>query len=103
MTGPWPVPASFHDHVRQWPGVDQWYPQLSMTAARWAQRWQLRPDGVAMRGWTGIVWPVRLRDGSAAVLKVSPPVSWTEGSREPWQHSLAVLSGVARSPGSRSG
>ncbi|HIT75566.1 MAG TPA: hypothetical protein IAA98_08275 [Candidatus Avipropionibacterium avicola] len=92
MIDPWAVPTSFRRYVQQWPKVDQWFPQLSVTAARCAERWQLSPDGAAMHGWTGVVWPVRLRDGVPAVLKVSPPVGWTEGESR-------ALAAFARSAG----
>ncbi|MFC0673573.1 aminoglycoside phosphotransferase family protein [Brachybacterium hainanense] len=73
----WQLPASYLPHAAEWPDAERWLPALPVIAARRAREWGLAADGPAMHGWTGVVWPVRTREGRRAVMKVSPPVDGT--------------------------
>jgi streptomycin 6-kinase len=50
-----------------------WLATVPETAQRYATRWSLRPDGPALYGWVGVVWPVVRADGTPAMLKLSWP------------------------------
>ncbi|HEX5118736.1 MAG TPA: aminoglycoside phosphotransferase family protein [Pseudonocardiaceae bacterium] len=50
-----------------------WLAALPANARDYARRWDLRPDGPALYGWVGVVWPVLRADGTPAMLKLSWP------------------------------
>lgn len=69
------VPDTF---LAQFSGADSrerldWVAALPRLVTRAAERWSLTPDGPALHGFVGVVWPVRLPDGTRAMLKVSWP------------------------------
>ena len=73
---PYDVPPDVRDCVRGWFGArgEAWLAELPGLASRLARRWEVVPDGPAFGGGTqALVMPVRRRDGSPAVLKVSHP------------------------------
>jgi streptomycin 6-kinase len=51
----------------------EWLAELPALAQRYATRWSLTPDGDALFGYVGVVWPVRRADGTPAMLKLSWP------------------------------
>lgn len=50
-----------------------WLAMLPAMARGYAHRWSLAPDGDALFGYVGVVWPVRRADGTPAMLKLSWP------------------------------
>jgi streptomycin 6-kinase len=52
---------------------DAWLRHLPALVQESMVRWELSPDGHSMHGVVALVLPVRRRDGSAAILKVSWP------------------------------
>ncbi|HEY1575198.1 MAG TPA: aminoglycoside phosphotransferase family protein [Pseudonocardiaceae bacterium] len=50
-----------------------WLATLPEAVRRYARRWDLRPDGPALYGYVGVVWPVVRADGTPAMLKLSWP------------------------------
>ncbi|MEN3585163.1 aminoglycoside phosphotransferase family protein [Streptomyces sp. ZYX-F-203] len=50
-----------------------WLEELPRIVAELSDRWRCVPDGEVMHGGVGVVVPVRTRDGTGAVLKVSFP------------------------------
>jgi streptomycin 6-kinase len=56
-----------------------WLATVPDLVRRYARRWSLRPDGPALYGWVGMVWPVVRADGTPAMLKLSWPHPEAEG------------------------
>jgi streptomycin 6-kinase len=54
-------------------GRADWLAALPALAQRYAEKWELRPDGAPLHGYVGVVWPVVRTDGTPAVLKLSWP------------------------------
>ncbi|WP_017586619.1 aminoglycoside phosphotransferase family protein [Nocardiopsis ganjiahuensis] len=77
-TPPIPVPPALTESVTGFFGP-AWAEALPALAARQCDRWGLRPAGEPMHGAVALVLPVERADGAAAVLKLQPVDSETEG------------------------
>ena len=69
------VPGAFAREVTEREGVEgeRWIASLPGLVDDFLRRWTCTPHGPVMHGRVGVVVPVRRRDGSSAVLKVSFP------------------------------
>ncbi|MGN0064656.1 MAG: aminoglycoside phosphotransferase family protein [Nocardioides sp.] len=70
MSG-WTVPAELRARTRRGAPWLEWLDRLPALVTGLLAEWELRPDGATMHGYCSVVLPVRLADGTAAVLKVA--------------------------------
>lgn len=63
------VPPGFGEGLGD--GAPQWVAGLPALATKFCARWNLTPDGELMHGFVAVALPVRRRDGSPAVLKLT--------------------------------
>src|ERR1043165_1834580 len=75
--------------AREGAGARAWVAALPGLVAGYLDRWALTLDGPAMHGYVGLVLPVRRRDGTPAVLKVS----WLDPESIPEPAALAGWAG----------
>lgn len=68
----WPVPASFLELDHE-PARAGWLADLSRLAAEQAARWQVRPHGSPMHGWTSVLWPVLDPADHHLIMKLGAP------------------------------
>lgn len=67
------LPAEVRGMARRGPQWAAWVDALPATVRLLGERWRLRPDGGPTHGHCSLVLPVRMAEGTAAVLKVGFP------------------------------
>ena len=80
MPSSFPVPDAYRE-IDLSPTRLAWIDTLSARARDLARRWSLVPDGESRYGLLSVVWPMRMSQGRALVLKIHADVLGPEGER----------------------
>lgn len=94
MTGFKIPPAFLARAANLGPGAGDWLASLPGLAEKYARKWNLEFDGAAMHGFVGVAQPVRLTDGTPAILKLGWPHE--ESDDEPLALSTWAGQGAVR-------